>query len=336
MATRHNRGLFTGIPLIFLTVLLSAVVTVATGQDQVTLVSTKDNTLYENPTGAVSNGAGAHFFAGKTLTPTLIRRGLVAFDVAGSVPPGATVTSVSLSLTLTQTSIASGAHPVSLHRALADWGEGTSAGLGNEGQGAPSTTGDATWVHTFFNTTLWTTPGGDFVPTASATQTVDLLGPYTWGSTPGMVNDVQGWLDNPGGNFGWIVMGNEDSSQTAKRFASRQNADTTIRPRLTITYLPPVGVRMEDPLTRDFMLHQNYPNPFNPKTEIGFRIAQFGLVRLRIFDLLGRDIATLVNEELHPGAYTVQWDAGEMASGVYLYRLEAGSSVASRKLLLQR
>ena len=72
-----------------------------------------------------------------------------------------------------------------------------------------------------------------------------------------------------------------------------------------------------------FELCQNYPNPFNPTTNFGFRIANFEFVSLKVYDVLGREIATLVNEVKQPGEYTVRWNAERIASGVYLYRLEA-------------
>jgi len=335
MVTRNNQYGFKH-TVITLTLFLSAFITHANGQ-QVTLSPSKDNTLYESPTGSVSNGAGAHIFAGKTSTPSLIRRGLLAFNVSGSIPSGATITSATLTLTMTQTSIANGAQSISLHRVLADWGEGSSIALGNEGQGAPSTTGDATWIHSFFNTILWASPGGDFAPTLSASQVVDSLGSYTWGPTTQMVADVQNWLNNPAVDFGWILIGNESTSQTAKRFASRQNTDPTMRPLLTVTYTPPVGVNDEgESLVKEFVLHQNYPNPFNPSTTIVYQIRSRESVELRMFDVLGRDVATLVNEVKPPGEYSVSLDGSHLASGVYLYRLKAGGGVQTRKLVLLR
>jgi len=86
----------------------------------------------------------------------------------------------------------------------------------------------------------------------------------------------------------------------------------------------------------EFSLQQNYPNPFNPTTAIRFQIADPGLVTLRIYDLLGQEIATLLNEELEPGVYTRNWDASGVTSGVYYYRLQAGNAVESRKMVLVR
>ncbi len=85
-----------------------------------------------------------------------------------------------------------------------------------------------------------------------------------------------------------------------------------------------------------YSLAQNYPNPFNPTTNIEFRIANFGFVSLKVFDLLGREVATLVNQEMQPGSYDRVFDGSGLASGVYLYRLQAGSFVQTRKLLLLR
>ncbi|MBX2992869.1 MAG: T9SS type A sorting domain-containing protein [Bacteroidetes bacterium] len=86
----------------------------------------------------------------------------------------------------------------------------------------------------------------------------------------------------------------------------------------------------------EFRLEQNYPNPFNPTTMIGFRISEYGLVRLEVFDLIGRNVATLVNERLSPGSYSVEWNAGGMPSGHYFYRLTTGTTTLTRKALLIR
>jgi M6 family metalloprotease-like protein len=81
-------------------------------------------------------------------------------------------------------------------------------------------------------------------------------------------------------------------------------------------------------------LEQNYPNPFNPNSDIRYQISEFRMVRLAVYDLLGREVAVLVNEKKNPGTYTVTWNASGMASGVYIYRMIAGSSMLARKMLL--
>ena len=84
----------------------------------------------------------------------------------------------------------------------------------------------------------------------------------------------------------------------------------------------------------DFRLLQNYPNPFNPATTINFSIPVSARVTLKIFDVLGREVKTLVDKEMNPGNYSVHWNAGNFASGIYLYRLKADNYMQTRKLVL--
>ena len=196
----------------------------------------RDGTLIENPAGALSNGSGPGFFAGRTSsTSGSIRRAVIAFDVASAVPPGSTVTSAVLWLNLSATN--SGSVPVRLHRLMADWGEGASAGSG--GGGAPSVPGDSTWIHRFYDHVLWTRPGGDFDPISRALAPVDRPGWYSWGSTPEMVEDIQAWLDHTETNQGWLLAGDESSPTTVKRFDSREHPEEASRPLLEIDYVPP-------------------------------------------------------------------------------------------------
>ena len=199
----------------------------------VILTPVKDSTLYESNSGDTSNGVGTFFFVGKTNNGE-IRRGLVAFDVAGQLPTSATVVSATLQLQMTKTS----GEPanVTLHRALADWGEGSSDASANEGQGATATPGDATWLHTFFDTALWQTPGGDFAPINTASIQVDGTGAYRWPSSPAMIADVQQWLNDPASDFGWVLVGNESENKTAKRFTARESDIAANRPQLTVVY----------------------------------------------------------------------------------------------------
>ena len=86
--------------------------------------------------------------------------------------------------------------------------------------------------------------------------------------------------------------------------------------------------------TLSYHLEQNYPNPFNPATHLEFTVADMRFVTLKIFDLLGKEVATLVNTTMNPGTYTIQWDAGNLPSGIYFYRLQAGQFTQSKKLIL--
>lgn len=83
-----------------------------------------------------------------------------------------------------------------------------------------------------------------------------------------------------------------------------------------------------------FSLEQNYPNPFNPLTKIKFVIPELSVVTLKVYDLLGNEVASLINEQKEPGFYEVEFNASHLGSGVYFYRLRAGSLVASKKMIL--
>lgn len=89
-------------------------------------------------------------------------------------------------------------------------------------------------------------------------------------------------------------------------------------------------------LPSDFYLAQNYPNPFNPTTTIQYSIPQRSKVILKVYDILGNEVATLINEEKPAGVYTVNFDATQLASGIYFYRLKAGSFVETKKMILLR
>lgn len=95
-------------------------------------------------------------------------------------------------------------------------------------------------------------------------------------------------------------------------------------------YAPNFLVRIAGPtavahanVTEEFALMQNYPNPFNPKTHFGFRIPDFGFVTITLYDMTGKEVATLVNEQLQAGSHEASFDASGFASGVYFYRLSA-------------
>jgi hypothetical protein len=203
----------------------------------VTLMPVIDNTLFEDATGATSNGKGEFLFTGRT-NGGAIRRAALAFDLsAAGIPAGSRIISVRLEATVSQSSSA-GAEMVSLHRILNAWGEGDSDAPGQEGSGTAAELGDATWLHRFFDTEPWTNEGGDFAQTSRASVDVGGVGTIASWSSAGLVDDVQSWLDTPAGNFGWAMVGNETTARTSKRFDSR-DSDGGSPPRLTITFSNP-------------------------------------------------------------------------------------------------
>jgi hypothetical protein len=207
----------------------------------VEIPSFKDNTMYEE-SDTLSNALGEHFFSGTNnggaSAPADARRGLLAFAISDSIPAGAVIDSVALVLNLSKKApFVAGNSAVSLHVLLADWGEGTSiANLGpGEGGGGSATPGDATWLDRFRGTSLWTSAGGDFNAIPSASVQTSALGKYTWTSLD-MVGNVQGWLDSPAANFGWIVIGDEAVDGNARQWDSHENNTAANRPKLTVFY----------------------------------------------------------------------------------------------------
>ena len=83
-----------------------------------------------------------------------------------------------------------------------------------------------------------------------------------------------------------------------------------------------------------FHLKQNYPNPFNPSTTIAFDLPKTSKVTLKVFNILGEELATLVSASLHSGFYEYEWEAADLASGVYLYRIEAEAFTETKKMIL--
>ena len=94
------------------------------------------------------------------------------------------------------------------------------------------------------------------------------------------------------------------------------------------------GIHQVKSVPRSFALFQNYPNPFNPTTVISYQLSAVSHVTLKIYDVLGREVGTLVNEVQKVGIYEVTFDGSRLASGVYFYRLVAGGFVSVRKLVL--
>jgi hypothetical protein len=119
-------------------------------------------------------------------------------------------------------------------------------------------------------------------------------------------------------------------------------ATTLVAPQLvnevfnhSIAYEQVYGIRkIDESIPNKFQLEQNYPNPFNPATNIKYQIANNSFVTLKIYDILGREAVTLVNEQLEPGTYTIDWNASQFTSGIYFYRLQTKGFTDTKKLIL--
>jgi hypothetical protein len=219
-----------------LVVLALALISVPPARADVAILSpVRDNTLFEDANGDTSNGSGPGLFCGR-ISQGRARRALLAFDLDAALPPGAVIEGARLELHVSSSSDLT-PRVLTLHRVLADWGEGASSSAG--GGGAPAQPGDATWVHTFHPLSLWSVAGGDFVAAASASASVSGDGGgFVWSSNQ-LTSDVIGWLNGGTGNFGWLLMGDESQSNTARRCDSRESATVSYRPRLVISFVLP-------------------------------------------------------------------------------------------------
>lgn len=239
---------------------LAAACALSAQADVITLPASKDASIVKgNPDN--NNGGGPCFFSG-TDGNSSPHRALIAFDFS-AIPPGSTITSVQLTLTLAQVAGSGGggggqiAHSatIALYPLTQNWGEGTvesdAFGLGGTGQGGPATAGDSTWNAAFFQQVPWNSPGGDHVSTASVSLFMNNNAQgtvYTYPSTPQLVADVQGWLNQPATNFGWeLINADEISQRTFFAFYSREwhtftGGNAAEEPVLQITYTPPSQV----------------------------------------------------------------------------------------------
>lgn len=193
---------------------------------------TADTTLQEAfPNNNLGDGtsftAGGRRQGGRT-------RALMLFDIAGNIPAGSTITSVSLTLSVVQVPSGGLSSTYDLDRLTASWGEGSGSDHGGTTAGA----GQATWNNRFgASGSPWFTPGGDFSSTASASRLINSSGNFTFASTDGLIADVQAWLNSPATDFGWLLRSESESTATTiRRFGSRDSGISA--PSLTISYTP--------------------------------------------------------------------------------------------------
>ncbi len=227
--------------LVAIVIAVVALTSARVSADTLTLEPAMDNTLYEFGGGETSNSAGQHIFAGTGFNTFIqkLKRAILWFDIAGQIPPDATIQSVRLELSVNKTRD-DGPRPFFLHRISDSWTEGNSDTIGNEGIAGAATDGDATWTYrTYRNNDLrWVNPGGDFDAEISAETNIGLVGSTAVFESMTMTADVQAWLDSPETNFGWMLKGVEDPDDfwATRRFASADSETPADRPKLIIEF----------------------------------------------------------------------------------------------------
>jgi hypothetical protein len=193
-----------------------------------------------------------------------------------------------------------------------------------------------------FVTSGWTTVyTGTYTVPGTGWQSIDLQTPFTWNGTSNLLIEI--CFDNTSYTSatnvfcttatGMIWEQHADAS-TGCSFAAGTNG-TNLRPNICMTINLLVGNNSgQTELPKSFALSQNYPNPFNPTTSIKYSVPKQTLVKLVVYDLLGREVAVLVNTMKQPGSYEANFDASNLASGAYFYRIEAGDFTDVKKMVL--
>lgn len=239
-----------------LVVSLMVTMSAAAWADSVSIGPAKDTSMFSNNATRTAGGYDV-FYVGKNSSGDA-RRAPVQFDVAGNVPAGATITGAALTLYLNdwagQGSFGDD-RTIGVHRATSAWGDGSTGSGGSTGGGGQGTNsaadGDVSWTYRAWSTTdpvpphlAWTSPGGDYEATASASLTISdsptpvaLDSPHTW-SGAGLVADVQAWLDGTLPNDGWLLRELEADANLLLRFYASEYATAGLRPVLAIDYTP--------------------------------------------------------------------------------------------------
>lgn len=205
----------------------------------------------------------------------------------------------------------------------------------------PMTLGTS-WTSTYVESLLVTISGFPFINQTTNYNVTHLV-------------DAFGTLTLPG-SFGThqVLRIRNDSRTATGRTISYQfialngasvqfTAADTLQPNTGIINISPstswsgpvaTDVRFSGDIPANFRLMQNYPNPFNPSTTIQYQVASAGFVAIKVYNLLGQEVSALVNEVQQPGTYTLKWNAEGVSSGIYFYRMQSGTFVSSKRMLV--
>ncbi len=199
------------------------------------------------------------------------------------------------------------------------------------------------------STPLWTYSGmGDEVSCVSFSKDGKILAAATWGDLSNVSNDILIFKTsvpaaapifgvNSPGSFFWCNVSDNGSTVIAggKRVHARTFGNGGEAYNIFIdTSDTPLSIGNSNGVPASFKLHQNYPNPFNPVTQINYDIPKDANVKISVFDVLGRDVITLVDKHQKSGRYAVMFDAKELPSGIYFYKIISGGFTDTKKLVL--
>lgn len=198
---------------------------------------------------------------------------------------------------------------------------------------------------TAFSTSGWNTVfDGSWAPVSTGAQYITLQNQFVWSYPNSLLIEI--CFNNSVGTTNSTVYCTNTSANTVYHNASNISGDGCVditsgiasntRPNLLIMWYP-VSTAVKNTSTeipKDFVLYQNYPNPFNPVTRISYDIPKSGYVIIKIFDLLGREISTLVNSNQGAGNYIIEFNASDLPAGLYFYKLECNGFSDTKKMIL--
>jgi hypothetical protein len=193
---------------------------------------------------------------------------------------------------------------------------------------------------TGFTSSGWTTCySGTYTVPGTGWQDIALTQPFPWNGTSNLLIEI--CFDNSSAGTTSTVNSTTISNMNRVGYSSSLSGCTittsysrTYRPNLRITAGGAVGIIKNNEIPLSYSLSQNYPNPFNPVTSINYAIPKQGFVSLKIYDILGREITALVNEVKTPGYYVVDFDASNLGSGVYFYKIVSNDFTDIKRMML--
>jgi hypothetical protein len=163
--------------------------------------------------------------------------------------------------------------------------------------------------------------------------------PFLYDSTQSLVIQLEHYGFGGGGTASYIqphtfLTGNRRNYCTVPPFVPRGQDAYVVHFGVDISPVSGIEHPMSSQVPKVYNLEQNYPNPFNPVTKINFDLPKFGFITLKIYDILGQEIATLVNGTKNAGRYNVDFDGSSISSGMYFYKIESNGFVATKKMML--
>ena len=247
------------------------------------------------------------------------KAGLLKWDLS-SIPVNSTILSAEIILEITNGST----DTYEVYELKRDWDEG-----------------ETNWYQ-YSNGNMWQVEGAN----GSDDRGSDVLGSFdaefagkdTIRLDQAAMTVIKGWVDDPSTNHGFILLDYDDSSSDGIDFDSKEVSGADNRPKLTVTYTPPVGTAVDEiaEIPTTGMLLTSYPNPFQNTVNIQFEVRERTQVHLEVMDLLGRKIVTLVEDSMGAGIHDVVFNAEGLPSGIYLARLTIDSRVQTSKIVLSR